>query len=430
MTDHFRRSDLPGGLRVVTEHVAGVRSAAVGLWIGVGSRDETPHQAGAAHFLEHLLFKATGRRSAARIAEEIDAVGGELNAFTGKEKTCFFAHVLDTDLALAIDLVTDVVLDAQCTDADTTTERLVVLDEIAMRDDDPEELLGDLFGAASFGDHPLGRSILGSTESITAMAPDVLRGFYREHYRLPRMVLAVAGNIDHDEVLRLVDKALAGLGDGHSAAEPVPPRGGPPVPLPAPRLLRCHDDSEQANLMLGLPGVDRHDDRLFAAHVLATALGGGMSSRLFQQVREERGLAYQVYAAVDTFADAGQLTVYAGCQPDNLAAVTSVIRQVLADLAAGGVSDAELSRAKGQLRGGLVLGTEDTAAVMSRLGRHALDYGRYTTLDETIARIETVTSQQVTDLAARILPGVTSAAVVGPYAHDDDLPDELREVIG
>lgn len=427
------RTLLPGGLRVITEHVPGMRSATVGLWVGIGSRDEDPRVAGAAHYLEHLLFKGTAQRSAVAIAEEIDAVGGELNAFTSKEHTCFYAQVLDSDLPLAMDLVSDVVFDAVCADADVATERSVVLEEIAMRDDDPEDLLHETFLETLLGDHPLGRPVLGTEESITGMDPDALRAFYHSEYRLPRMVVAVAGNVVHDDVLGLVDKALGqrqrqwpGVGT------PEPPRTGT-ADLRGPHGLALHDDdTEQAHLMLGTHAVSRHDDRRFALSVLNTALGGGMSSRLFQEVRERRGLAYQVYSSTASYADTGYLSVYAGCQPDRLGEVTRVVRDVLGDVAAHGLTDAEIARAKGQLRGGMVLGLEDTASRMTRIGKNELNFGRYFAVNDTISRIEAVTSPEVSALAESLLRGpggVDAAAVVGPYAHVDELPKDLHEVV-
>lgn len=418
------RTVLPGGLRVITEQVPGVRSAAVGMWVGVGSRDEQPSVAGAAHFLEHLLFKGTERRSAAQIAEEIDAVGGELNAFTAKEHTCYYVHALDEDLPLALDLIADVVFFARMADADFELERGVVLEEIAMRDDDPEDLLHEAFCTAMMGDHPLGRSVLGTEESITGLSRAALRGFHRRRYQPHRMVLAVAGNITHNQVLRLARKALAQRLGGDAA--PMAPRVGR-LRLAAPRGLELRtDDTEQAHLMVGVRGLDRHDERRFTLGVLNAALGGGMSSRLFQEVREKRGLAYQVYSSISSYADTGMLSVYAGAHPDRLGDVAGVLRAVLDDVAANGLSDAEVARGKGQLRGGLVLGLEDSSSRMSRIGKGELNYADHLTVERTLARIESVTTEDVAELAARLLRRPVATAVVGPYAHPDDLPAELQ----
>ncbi|WP_020665913.1 M16 family metallopeptidase [Amycolatopsis nigrescens] len=425
-----KRSVLAGGLRVITEHVPASRSATIGLWVGVGSRDEPSTVAGAAHYLEHLLFKGTANRGATQIAQEIDAVGGEFNAFTAKEHTCYYAQVIDQDLPLAVDLVTDVVFEALCTDSDVDTERSVVLEEIAMRDDDPEDLLHETFVSAILGKHPLGLPVLGTEESIVGMSATALRGFYKRRYTLPRMVLAVAGNIEHAQVLRLVRKALRDRLSG--SAVPVPPRRGR-ARIPLDRKLVLHtDDTEQAHVMLGLRALSRHDERRYTLSVLNAALGGGMSSRLFQEVRERRGLAYQVYSSTASYADTGHMAVYAGCQPERLGEVAGVLREVLGQVAEDGLTDAEVARAKGQLRGGLVLGMEDSASRMSRIGKQELNYGDYRGIEDTVARIDAVTTEEVCLLARGLLRGsggVSAAAVVGPYAHDDDLPDDLHRVI-
>ena len=338
--------------------------------------------------------------------------------------------MLDEDLPLAMDLVTDVVFEALCTDRDMDMERSVVLEEISMRDDDPEDLLHETFVSAILGEHPLGRPVLGTERSITDMAPNALRGFYKRRYTLPRMVLAVAGNIEHGQVIRLVRKALRDRLTG--SALPVAPRNGRARIKTIPKLALHTDDTEQVHLMLGLQSLSRHDERRFALSVLNAALGGGMSSLLFQEIRERRGLAYQVYSSVASYADTGHLAVYAGCQPEKLGEVAGVIREVLDKVAVNGLSDAEVQRAKGQLRGGLVLGLEDTSSRMSRIGKNELNYGRYLGVDDTVARIDAVTTEEVCGLARTLFGrpgGVSAAAVVGPYDHADDLPDDLHEVI-
>jgi len=408
---------------VVTEWVPGVRSAAVGVWIGVGSRDETAAQAGAAHYLEHLLFKGTPRRTATQIAQEIDAVGGELNAFTAKEHTCFYAHVLDADLPLAVDLLADVVTAASMTAPDVELERAVVLEEIAMRADDPEDLLGEVFDTALFGEHPLGRPVIGSEESIRAMTRARLRGFWQRHYTLPRMVVAAAGNVRHDQVVELVERCFP----GSTASEtPAPPRPRGRVPSAPGGLVLHSEDTEQVHLMLGVPGLARPDPRRAALEVLNTALGGGLSSRLFQQVREQRGLAYSVYSATTSYTETGQLSVYAGCQPDRLGEVVAVTRQVVAEVAADGLTEAEVVRAKGALRGGLVLGLEDTGSRMNRIGRYELDLGRQRSLRQSLDAIEAVTPEQVASVAVEVLGQPFTTAVVGPYDTPAELPRPLR----
>lgn len=422
-----RRTVLPGGVRVVTEHVPGVRSAAVGVWVGVGSRDEQPSVAGAAHFLEHLLFKATPTRSALEIAELVDGIGGELNAFTSKEHTCFYAHVLDDDLPIAIEVVSDVVLRGRCLSGDVDVERQVVLEEIAMRDDDPEDLLGDSLLTALYGNHPIGRPIIGSVESIESMTRNQLHSFHVRRYTPPRIVVAVAGNIEHEHTVELVRRAFAGHLD--DSAGPAPRREGRLNLRSTPALSIIERDNEQAHLTLGVRSFGRHDGRRWALSVLNAAVGGGLSSRLFQEVREKRGLAYSVYSGTDTFADAGAFSVYAGCQPENLGEVASVVREVLADVATNGISDAECSRAKGSLRGGLVLGLEDTGSRMHRIGRSELGYGRHWSLTETLERIASVSNDEVRAVAAEVLRQPFAVAVAGPYRRTRDLPAGVRELV-
>jgi predicted Zn-dependent peptidase len=399
----------------------------LGIWIGIGSRDEVPEQAGAAHYLEHLLFKGTRRRTAQEIAEELDAVGGDLNAFTAKEHTCYYAHVLDTDLPLAVEVLADVVTDATLHPSDVEIERSVVLEEIAMRDDDPEDLLGELSDEALFGDHPLGRPVIGSEESIRGMRRETLHAFWQGQYTTPRMVVAAAGNLRHDEVVELVGTALAAAMARANGAPPAAPRRPTPVLLtPGPQLVLRPEDTEQAHVLLGVPGLSRHDPRRSALSVLNTALGGGPSSRLFQQVREQRGLAYSVYSSSVSYSDAGAFSVYAGCAPDRLEEVVTVIQAVLAEVAADGLTPAEVARAQGNLRGGLVLGLEDTPSRMNRIGRSELDYGHQRTVSDSIDRIAAVTPADVAVLARDLLAQPFTAAVVGPFHDEAALPACLR----
>jgi predicted Zn-dependent peptidase len=415
------RTVLPGGLRVVTEAMPGVRSASVGIWVPVGSRDESPALAGTSHFLEHLLFKGTTRRSALDIANAMDAVGGEFNAFTEKEHTCYYATVLDRDLPLALDIVADVVLDATLTAADVDVERGVVLEEIAMRDDDPADLVHDEFAATLFGDRPLGRPILGTEQSIHALTRRQINGYYRRRYTTDAMVVSVAGNVEHDAVVRLVRKAF-----GHWLDESLPTSSmrvpGHERPRPPSRAVNVlSDETEQANLVLGCHGLSRHDPRRFAIGVLSAALGGGMSSRLFQRIREERGLAYSVYSFSSSYSDAGMFGVYAGCQPGKADEVLSLIVAEL-DAAARGELDAEeIERGKGQMRGATVLGLEDAGSRMTRIGKSETIYGEVLGVDELIARIDAVTPDDVAALAADLLGRPRCLAVVGPFGdHDFD----------
>jgi predicted Zn-dependent peptidase len=425
-TSQVRRTTLPGGLRVVTEYIPSVRSASVGVWVGVGSRDEGRSVAGAAHFLEHLLFKSTPSRSAVQIAQSVDAVGGELNAFTAREHTCYYAHVLDTDLELAVDLVADVVLRGRCAADDVEVERDVVLEEIAMRDDDPEDTLGDVFLSAMFGDHPVGRPVIGSVESISEMTRAQLHSFHIRRYTPDRMVVAVAGNVDHDVVVALVREHFGSrLVSGRCA---IPPRKGSGRVAGRPALEVIQRDGEQIHLSMGVRTPGRHWEHRWALSVLNTALGGGLSSRLFQQIRETRGLAYSVYSTVDTFSDSGALSVYAGCQPERLDEVVRVATDVLEAVARDGITADECRIAKGSLRGGLVLGLEDSASRMHRIGRSELNFGEHRSLEHTLAQIEAVTLDEVNAVARRLLTREYGAAVLGP--SEMALPQRLQAIAG
>lgn len=412
---------------MVTEYIPSVRSASVGVWVGVGSRDEGRSVAGAAHFLEHLLFKATPTRSAVDIAQAVDAVGGELNAFTTREHTCYYAHVLDTDLELAVDLVSDVVLRGRCATEDVEVERDVVLEEIAMRDDDPEDSLGDVFLSAMFGDHPVGRPVIGSVESIETMTRAQLHSFHVRRYTPQRMIVAVAGNIDHDVVVSLVRQHFGPRLEAGRAA--VSPRKGAGRVGGKPSLLVIDRDGEQSHVSLGVRTPGRHWEHRWALSVLNTALGGGLSSRLFQQIRESRGLAYSVYSTVDTFADSGALSVYAGCQPERFDEVVRVTTDVLEGVARDGITADECRIAKGSLRGGLVLGLEDSGSRMHRIGRSELNYGEHRTIDHTLAQIEAVTLEEVNAVAHQLLSRDYGAAVLGPYRSKKSLPQQLQTIV-
>jgi predicted Zn-dependent peptidase len=415
VTSRVRLTQLPGGLRVISEQLAGVRSASIGVWVGVGSRDESPALHGCSHFLEHLLFKGTSERSALDISIALDAVGGEFNAFTAKEYTCFHARVLDEDLPLAVDVLGDMVTNSLISGEDVEAERDVILDEIAMHDDDPDDVVHNLFAAQAWGeDSPLGRPIAGTVDSITALSRAQIGRFYRRHYRPANMVVAAAGNVDHTALVRQVRKAF-GRNDWLAGDEaPVPPRHGARSRRVVPGTITATRPFEQVNVVLGVEGITRHDDRRFALGVLNTALGGSTSSRLFQEVRERRGLAYSVFSFASHHADSGLVGVSVGCLPSKLDDVLGVVRDELAKVAADGITAEELARGKGQLRGGLVLGLEDSASRMSRLGKAELVYDELLTIDEVMARIDAVTLEEVRELAAELFTQPEILAVVGP----------------
>ncbi|MFI7605434.1 M16 family metallopeptidase [Micromonospora sp. NPDC049366] len=415
-----RRTVLPSGLRVLTEAIPTMRSVSFGIWVAVGSRDETGTQSGAAHFLEHLLFKGTRKRSALEISSAIEAVGGETNAFTTKEYTCYYARVLDEDLPLAIDVMCDLVADSVLEPADVETERGVILEEIAMHDDEPGDEVHDLFSRAVYGDHPLGRLISGTEETVTPMSRRQIQSFYRRRYTAPQIVVAAAGNLDHAAVVKLVRQALRGSPLDTEKAEPASPRAATPAvrTRPATTLVESKE-TEQAHLILGCPGIDRTDERRFALGVLNNVLGGGMSSRLFQEIREQRGLAYSVYSYASQYADTGIFAVYAGCAPGKVDEVLDLTRAELARVAAGGLTAAEVARGKGMSKGSFVLGLEDTGSRMSRLAKGELLYGDLMPVDDLLARVDAVTVDDVNALAAELLGREMSLAVVGPFTRTD-----------
>ncbi|MEV6398603.1 pitrilysin family protein [Streptomyces sp. NPDC051907] len=423
-----RRTVLPGGLRVVTETLPSVRSATFGIWANVGSRDETPSLNGATHYLEHLLFKGTHKRSALDISSAIDAVGGEMNAFTAKEYTCYYARVLDTDLPLAIDVVCDMLTGSLILQEDVDAERGVILEEIAMTEDDPGDCVHDLFAHTMLGDTPLGRPVLGTVDTVNALTADRIRRFYKKHYDPTHLVVAAAGNIDHATVVRQVRRAFEKAGAlSRTDAVPTPPRDGRRSLRTAGRVELLNRRTEQAHVVLGMPGLARTDERRWALGVLNTALGGGMSSRLFQEVREKRGLAYSVYSYTSGFADTGLFGVYAGCRPSQVHDVLKICRTELDRVAADGLSDEEIGRAVGQLSGSTVLGLEDTGALMNRIGKSELCWGTQMSVDDMLARIAAVTPDEVREVAREVLGQRPSLSVIGPLK--DKQADRLHEAV-
>ncbi len=419
--DNVRRTVLPGGLRVVTEFLPSVRSVALGIWVGVGSRDEDLPHAGATHYLEHLLFKGTSKRTALDISSEMDAVGGEMNAFTAKEYTCYYARVLDADLPLAVDVLADMVTSSLITPKDVDAERNVVLEEIAMNEDDPSDTVHEAFSAKLYGDTPIGRPILGTVDSINAITREQIHEHYQARYTPEHLVVAAAGNLDHDTVVDLVTAAFGSALDRD--AEPAPPRLGNGIPgfgASAGRGVQLVSRSiEQANLVLGCEALARTDDRRFALGVLNAAFGGGMSSRLFQEVREKRGLAYSVYSFSAQHADTGQWGIYVGCLPSKADEVLSICAEEIERVVDGGLTDAELDRGKGQVRGSIVLGLEDPSSRMSRLGKSELVYPRLEPVDDVLASIDAVTHDDIRAVAVEIFTKPKALAVVGPFDSPD-----------
>ncbi len=385
----------------------GVRSAAVGAWIGVGSRFETPEESGVSHFLEHMLFKGTATRSPERIAQEFDGLGGEVNAATGKDYTVVYARVLDELLPRAFAIVSDMLQRPAMTELDQ--ERQVVLEEIAMYEDDPQEKVHDLAGEALFPGQAMGRPVIGLGEVVSAVTEEEVRRYHGSHYRAPNVVIAAAGSVDHGELGALCDEYLAEL-----------PRGGSDAPLAEalpgpPRLVAEEKATEQYHLSLAGRGLSRSDERRHAMHVLDVILGGSMSSRLFQEIREKRGLAYAVGSYSVGYADAGQVGVYVGTRKENLATVCDLVAAELRRLAGAPVEEAELRRAKDHLKGRLVLGLESPGNRMNRIGRSVLTETELLTVDQIVERVEAVSAADLMALADEHWdPDTLSAAAIGP----------------
>jgi len=415
-----KRTILPSGARVLTEAMPGQRSATIGCWVGVGSRDETRGHFGSTHFLEHLLFKGTERRDAMDIASAFDAVGGEANAATGKEHTTYYARVLDADLPMAIDVVTDMVTSAVLDDDDFTSEREVILEELAMNDDDPGDVAHEKFAELVLGQHPLARPIGGTADTIRAVGREDVWAHYRQHYQPETLVFTAAGGLDHDEVVAHVQRELDRAAGDPGLAAPRQRRVSGDVQggLDAGRTLMIERQTEQAHVLLGMTGITATDERRFTMSVLHAVLGGGMSSRLFQEVREKRGLAYSVYSFNANYADSGYVGLYAGCAPAKAAQVSDLMLAELVKLGETPLDAAELGRGIGQLAGGLVLGLEDSGSRMNRLGKAELTHGVFLDVDAVLSRIRAVTAADVQELAAELLSRPRSITVVGPFADD------------
>jgi predicted Zn-dependent peptidase len=410
-----RRSVLPSGVRILSEQVPGARSATIGYWVVVGSRDELVHTYGSTHFLEHLLFKGTTTRSALDIAVNFDEVGGEHNALTAKEYTCYYAKVRDRDLPMAIDVIADMLTSSLLDPREFENERGVILEELAMADDDPADVTSERFFEAVLGDHPLGRPIGGSPAAIQAVTRDAVWNHYRANYRAQDLVVTVAGAVDHDQLVASVSAALGSAGwdltidaapvDRRNVNAELIERGSP--------LTVVHRPIEQANVMLGVAGLAAADDRRATMSIFNAILGGGMSSRLFQEIREKRGLAYSVYSFSPGYSDTGLFGIYAGCSPSKAGHVAELMLSEFRAVPDGGVTDDEIARAFGQLSGATALALEDSDTRMSRLGRSEITTGEFVDFDESLRRLSLVTADGIRELAAELVSRPLSIAAVG-----------------
>ncbi|MFF1878738.1 M16 family metallopeptidase [Leifsonia sp. NPDC058230] len=427
-----RRTILPSGVRILSEHVPGARSATLGYWVAVGSRDESdalpasgahpavPTSYGSTHFLEHLLFKGTPTRTALDIAISFDSVGGEHNAMTAKEYTCYYAKVQDRDLPMAVEVIADMLTSSLLDPVEFENERGVILEELGMAEDDPADVANERFFEAVLGAHPLGRPIGGSPQTIREAKREVVWEHYRANYRPQDLVITAAGAVDHDLLVAGVEKALrAADWDLSVEAAPVPRRSTAPARIErAASVVTVQRPTEQANLLIGVPGLVATDERRVSMSVLNSVLGGGMSSRLFQEIREKRGLAYSVYSFSGSYSDAGVFGLYAGCAPAKAAQVGELMLAELHRLAEDGVSRDELRRAVGQLSGGAALALEDSDTRMSRLGRAEISLGEFSDLDESLRRLHLVTADDVQALAADLAGRQVSVSAVGNVTDD------------
>ncbi len=410
-TSAIQSERLASGVRLATETMPDVRSVAIGFWVGTGSRDEPERLAGASHFLEHLLFKGTPTRSAAAIAEALDEVGGDCNAFTTKEYTAFYVRLLSEHLHLGLDILGDIMEDPALREHDVDAERTVILDEILMHADEPADLAGETAMAGLFPEHALGRDTLGTADSVRATrAPDI-RGFFEEHYRPANLVVSAAGDCRHEEVAAALEDRFATRPGG---AAPVRAPVGPDVEP----LVVVRRPTEQAHLVLAMRSVSRFDEARWPLAVLNVVLGGGLSSRLFQKVREERGLAYSIWSERSGFYDTGCTTVSAGTAPEHVDEVLRIVTGEIEELAAKGITQRELAVAKGNLRSETLLSCEDSGSRMSRLGTSVLLYDRAWTIDEVLSRIDAVDLDAVWEVARSLAAAPRTLAVVGPFDAD------------
>ena len=403
-------SELDSGERVISERIPSVRSVAVGFFVGAGSRDERADRAGVSHFIEHLLFKGTRSYTAQEIAEIFDGLGGELNAATSREHTLVYARVPDAHVETAVDVMTDMVFAPTFTDVDS--ERDVVLEEIAMYEDTPQELVHDLFSQAVFGSHALGRPVIGNADVISSVTPRALAAYHRSMYVPGNIVIAAAGQIHHERLLRLLDRAQRTKTEARARSTRVRPLL---VKVPPPGYRFVRKDTEQYHVCVGAPGISRSDRRRFAASILDAILGGSASSRLFQEIREKRGMAYSVYSFASQYTDTGLIGVYVGTREENLAACLEITAEQLSRVAAGGIADAELARAKENLKGRILLSMESTSNRMTRLGRSLVTDTELLTFERMIEEIDVVDVGAVAELAGVLLaPDRLSASGIGP----------------
>jgi predicted Zn-dependent peptidase len=418
VSEEYRKSALPNGIRVVTERMGHVRSVAVGVWVETGSRHEPDDRTGMSHLIEHLVFKGTAARSAEDIARTMDSVGGQMDAFTTKEHTCFYVQVLDEHLPLAVDLLTDILLHPLFDAEELEREKSVVLQEIKMVEDTPDDLIHDLFAAQIWAQHPLGRPILGSRKAVSGYDRDQIHQHFVDNYVPPRIIIAVAGNVTHDRVVELFGERFNG--DARAARE-----RRQPAPVMTPGVNIVHKALEQVHLVMGFPGLDHSAPERYALYLLNDIIGGSMSSRLFQEVRERHGLVYSIHSGAQPFRDTGLLYVYAASDAANFSKVLKSILKELRDLKKHGVTADELKRAKDHLKGSLMLSLESTSSRMNRLAKHEMHFGGYLTIDAMLAAIDGVRHEECHALTSDLLDEARLALTTYGPLDRRNLPREL-----
>jgi predicted Zn-dependent peptidase len=416
--EEYRKSVLPDGIRVITEQMPHVRSVAVGIWLDTGSRNEPDGRGGISHLIEHLVFKGTSSRTSEEIARAMDSVGGQMDAFTTKEYTCFYVSVLDEHLPLAVDLLSDILLHPLFSAEDIEREKSVVLQEIKMVEDTPDDLIHDLFAARIWPNHPLGRPILGSREAVQSFSRETILVHFSEEYCPEKIIIAVAGNVEHGRVVELFAERFHGF-----LRQPVPHDGAPPILTPG--LDMIHKPLEQVHLVVGFPGLHHGAAERYALYLLNDVMGGGMSSRLFQEVRERQGLVYTIYSGTQAYRDTGVLFISAATDAQNFSKVLKSVLKEIRALKKDGVSAEELRRAKDHLKGNLMLSLESTSSRMNRLAKQELSFGTFLSLDEMLLAIDQVREEEVQSLIHRLLDENQLALLtLGPLDRRN-LPREL-----
>jgi predicted Zn-dependent peptidase len=418
VTEAYRKGVLPDGIRILTERMPHVRSVSVGIWIGTGSRREPEDRGGISHLIEHLVFKGTATRSAEDIARTMDSVGGQMDAFTAKEHTCFYVQVLDEHLPLAVELLTDILLRPLFNAEELEREKSVVLQEIKMVEDTPDDIIHDLFAEQVWSEHPLGRPILGTRERVNGFTREAVLDYFHEEYVPPTIIVAVAGNVEHDRVMDLFARAFADFRRDPVARPDASPRMSPGVHIVGKTL-------EQVHVVMGFPGLPHSAPERYALFVLNDIVGGSMSSRLFQEVRERQGLVYSIHSGTQSYLDTGLLYLYAATDPANFSKMLKSILKELRQLKKDGITEAELARAKDHLKGSLMLGLESTSSRMNRLAKHEMHFGTFLSLDAMLGSIAAVSLEEVQALLGQVLDEEHLAlTTLGPLDRRN-LPREL-----